>query len=319
MALALPLPALDVSSVLLPFVAIAVPMVVLTVAVLGLLRPSDGRPPLITQLVLALTLVSGGSLLLLALLFVFLDSNGTTAWTWVLLAFNFMMITPVGLWFVGHLVFRDRRPAPGDWTWPVALGVSITGSEILMGLLFAVGAAHGAVTSSRAAALGLSSIWFFWSMASLMAPLILWAPLAPVARAGGWALVAAAVAAPWVPPYPLLGGIAMAAVMGGVFAAILRELGRGGVSGSESGLLIGLGAAFLGMAAAGLGVALGQGSAASLLAFGTLMALVMVAEVSYLIRHAYAMGAAPATPARTVEPVPTLEPRGSSSGSSAGP
>jgi len=237
----------------------------------------------------------------------------------VLLAFNFMMVTPVGLWFVGHLVFRDRRPTPGDWTWPLALGVSVTGSEILMGLLFVVGAADGAVSPGRAAALGLSSIWFFWSMASLMAPLVLWAPLAPVARTGGWALVAAAVAAPWVAPYPLLGGIAMAAVMGGVFATILRELWRGGVSVSESGLLVGLGAAFLGMAAAGLGVALGQGSAASLLAFGTIMALVMVAEVSYLLRHAYAMGAAPVVPARTVEPVPALEPRGSAPGSSAGP
>ena len=319
MAPALPLPALDVSSALLPFVTIAVPMVVLTIAVLGLLRPSDGRPPLITQLVLALALVGGGSLLLLALLFVFLDSNGTTAWTWVLLAFNFMMITPVGLWFVGHMVFRDRRPAPGDWTWPVALGVGVTGSEAMMGLLFVVGAANGSVTPARAAALGLSSVWFFWSMASLMAPLVLWAPLPPVGRAGGWALVAAAVAAPWVAPYPLLGGIAMAAVMGGVFAAVLRELGRGGVSGSESALLVGLGAAFLGMAVAGLGVAVGQGSAASLLAFGTTMALVMVVEVSYLLRHTYRLAAVPAGPSRAPEEAPAREPRGSASGSSAGP
>jgi hypothetical protein len=290
--MAFPLPSLDVGAGLLPFVTIAIPMVAVTVAVLGLVRPTDGRSPLITQLFLAVAVVGGGSVLLLALLFVFIDTNGTTAWTWVLLGFNFMMTVPVGLWFVGHIVFEDRRIPAGGWLWPIAVGVAVTGSEVLMGLLFAVGGANAPLGLAQAFALGLSSVWFFWSMAGVMAPLVLWAPLSRVARPGGWALVAAAFVGPWVRSYPLEGGIAMGLLMAGLSVAVLRPLWRGAVAGSDGPLLLGLAAAFLAMTVSGLGVAATGGAVGAVLAFGATMALVMIGEVSYLLRRTYA----PVTP-----------------------
>ena len=284
----LPLPALDVNAGLAPFAAVAVPMVVVTVLVLGLVRPADGRSPLLTQLLLAISVIGGGSVLLLALLFVFLDPNGTTAWTWVLLAFNFMMMVPLGLWFVGQIVFRDRRAPPGDWRWPVGLGLAVTGSEVLMGLVFVVGGAGGGVGPLPALALGLSSVWFFWSMAAVMAPLVLWAPLSPTARTGGWALVLAAVVGPWVRPFPLLGGAAMAALMGAALGALLRPLWRGAVAAPDARLLLGLAAAFFAMSTSGLAVAVSSGADGEVLAFGATMAVVMIAEVSYLIHRGHA-------------------------------
>lgn len=313
------LPALDVSADLAPFAVVAVSMVAVTVLVLGLVRPTDGRPPLVTQLLLALSVVAGGSVLLLALLFVFLDPNGTTAWTWVLLAFNFMMMVPLGLWFIGHILFQDRRVAEGGWLWPVGLGVAVTGSEVLMGLLFAVGGSSGPLGVAAAFALGLSSIWLFWSMAAVMAPLVAWAPLSSVGRVGGWSLVSAAVVAPWVRPYPLVGGTGMAGLMVIAFAVLLRPVWRGAATSSDARLLLGLSGAFLGMTAGGLAVAASGGSDAAVLAFGTTMALVMIAEVTYLLRRSYA----PSRPAGTVVALPggsvPSEPSGTRAGPLAGP
>ncbi|HTT16650.1 MAG TPA: hypothetical protein VMH49_04760 [Thermoplasmata archaeon] len=286
--MALPVPAFDLDSTLAPFAAIAVAMVAITVIVLGFVRPTDGRPPLVTQALLALSVVGGGSVLLLALLFVFLDPNGTDAWTWVLLAFNFMMTAPAGLWFVGHILFRDRRILGGAWLWPAALGVAVTGSEVLMGVLFVVGGVNGSIGATAAVAFGLSAVWFFWSMAGVMAPLVLWAPLSPVARAGGWALVAAAVVGPWVRPYPLVGGLAMSALMGAAFVAVLRHLLRGRAAAADAPLLVALASAFLGMTLTGLAVAASGAAVLAVLAFGATMALVMVTEVSYLLRRSYA-------------------------------
>ena len=315
----LPLPSLDVSAGLLPFVAIAVPMVAVTVLVLGLVRPTDGRTPLVTQALLAVAVVAGGSVLLLALLFVFLDTNGTTAWTWVLLAFNFMMMVPLGLWFVGQIVFQDRRIAPRSWRWPLGLAVAVTGSEVLMGLLFAVGGASGGLSVGRAFALGLSSVWFFWSMAGVMAPLVVWAPLSRVGRAAGWTLVAAAVVGPWVRSYPLEGGAAMAVLMAGAVVALLRPLARGTVAGSDGPLLLALAGAFVAMTASGLAVALSGGSDAAVLGFGGVMALVMVGEVSYLLRRSYAPAEPDAAPASELAATARPEPPSARPGPVAGP
>ncbi len=285
--MAWPIPALDVTNELAPFAVVALAMVAVTVLVLGLVRPRDGRPPLVTQALLALAVVCGGSVLLLALLFVFLDPNGTTAWTWVLLGFNFMMTVPVGLWFVGHILFEDRRIVGGSWLWPAAIGVAATGSEILMGLLFVVGGVGGNIGVNAAFTRGLSSVWFFWSMAAIMTPLVAWAPLSPVGKIGGWSLVVAATIGPWVRPYPLVGGLAMGSLMVGALVALWRPIARGRASLTDSTLLLALSVAFLAMSATGFSVAATGGASAGVLAFGTTMALVMVVEVSYLLRRTY--------------------------------
>jgi hypothetical protein len=287
----LPLPPLYVDGALDPYVVIAAPMVVLTVVVLGLARPSDRRPPLVTQMLLALAVLSGSSVLLVSLVFVILNPSSASAWIWAMMAFNFMMMVPLGLWFIGHIVFEDRRVRQGRWAWPASFGVAVTGSEVLMGLVFAVGGASGAIGAATAFSLGLSSVWFYWSMAVVMGPLVLWAPLSPVGRTGGWALVVAALLGPWVPTYPVIGGAAMAALMIGATVALLRPLSRGEVPGSEGRLLLGLAGVFLAMTSAGLGVAITAGAPGAVLAFGITMALVMVAEVSYLVKRTYLPGA----------------------------
>lgn len=284
----IPLPPLGVTAALAPFAGVALAMIGVTIFVFGKALPADGRPPLVTQMCLALAVLGGGSALLLALVFVFLNSDGTSAWTWVLLAFNFMMMGPAGIWFIGLVVFRDRRVAAADWTWPIALAVMATGSEVLMGFLFALGGESAPLPLLTTVALGLSSVWFFWSMAATMAALVLWAPLARTER---WALVAltlSAVIGPWVTTYPVVGGLAMTLLMAGVFGFLLRALaGRSAVRLDEVGLLIGLAVAFLAMAVSGLALVATAGSDAAVLAFGAVMGLVMTVEIAYLVRRYY--------------------------------
>jgi len=282
------LPSLDLNAGLFSYILVAVGMIVITIFVLGAILPRRGEAPLLTQLTLAVAILAGGSVLTLSLLFVFLNPNGTEAWTWVLLAFNFMMMGPAGLWFIGLIVFRDRRLPTGDWLWPTGIAVVITGSEVMMGLVFALGISSANAVTAPVLAAGVSSIWFFWSMASVMAALLLWAP---IGRAERWVLVALTVSAfvgPWVTAYPTVGGAAMAGLMAGVFLGILRELRRPGrVEADEVRVLLGLAAAFLLMALTGAGVALSGGATGSVLAFGGGMALIMTVEIAYLVRRFY--------------------------------
>jgi hypothetical protein len=282
------LPSLDLNGGLLSYVLVAVAMIVITIFVLGAILPRRGEPPLLSQLTLAVAILAGGSILVMSLLFVFLNPDGSAAWTWVLLAFNFMMMGPAGLWFIGLIAFRDRRVPPGDWLWPAGIAVVISGSEVLMGLVFALGISSGNAVTAPVLAAGISSIWFFWSMASVMAALLLWAPIGRIER---WVLVALTTSAfvgPWVTAYPTVGGGAMAVLMAGVFLGILRELRvPGRVRADEVRVLLGLATAFLLMALTGAGVALSDGSTASALAFGGGMALVMTVEIAYLLRRFY--------------------------------
>jgi len=283
----LPLPSLVVTTALAPFVIIAVSMIGVTIFLIGMVLPPNGVPPLVTQMVIALAVLGGGSLLLLSLLFVFLNPNGPESWTFVLLAFNFMMMFPAGIWFVGQILFRDSRVDSAAWFWPATLAVVTTGSEALMGVLFAYGAVGGATATVPAIAAGLSSVWFFWSMAAVMVALLVWAPLGSVER---WALLTlsvTAVLAPWVPTYPTYGGVAMSVLMGASFLALVRALWRGRVPSEDGRLLVGVAVAFLAMALAGMFVAVSGGSVFSVLNFGTVMGVVMGVEVAYLIRRYY--------------------------------
>ena len=283
----LPVPPISLDATLVPFAVIAVSMVAITIFVFGKVIPADGQPPLVSQMALALAVLGGGSLLLLSLVFVFVNPNGTAAWTWVLLAFNFMMMVPVGLWFVSVVLFRDRRIRPRDWTWPVAVALMTTGSEVLMGVLFAIGDAVPVPGFLAGLAGGLVSVWFFWSMASVMIALLIWAPLGRAERRALEALTAAAFVGPWVPTFPTIGGGAMGVLMIAIFVGLVRPLLREEVAPEEVRLFLGLGAAFLVSALAGLFVAVSDGSLIADLAFGGTMAVVMAAEVAYLFRRFY--------------------------------
>jgi hypothetical protein len=300
--MAVPFPVVGVSTALLPFAAIALSMIVITVFVLIMILPRQRDPPLLTQLALALSVLFGGSVLLLALVFVFIDSNGTTAWTLVLLAFNFMMMFPAGFWFVSQILFEDRTISPLGWSWPVTIGVATTGSEVLMGILFSVAGANGQLTLTAAFALGLSSIWLYWSMAAVMISLLLWAPLSRVERSGSAALALASVFAPWVTAFPLVGGIATAVVMVGLFLFVARVVLRHRASPSELGFLLALSALFVAMAVSAAGLVADGGGDLSRIVFGTVMSVGMVGEVSYLVRRCYRGPAPVVPPLREEEP-----------------
>ncbi len=282
-----PLPPLTVTDALVPFAVVAIAMIGITIFLLGKVLPTDGRPPLLSQMLIALAVIAGGSLLLLSLLLVFVNPNGTSAWTWVLLSFNFMMMAPTGFWFIGVVVFRDRRVDARGWAWPIAISVTATGSEALMGALFVVADAPSSVTLLHTLSAGLGSIWFFWSMAAVMAALVVWAPLSPVERSALLALFGAAVVAPWVTTFPTIGGAAMGVLMGAIFALLLRRLLRGEVIAAEVPFLFGLAGAFLAMALAGLTVAVDPYDPWSTLAFGATMGAVMGVEIAYLLRRYY--------------------------------
>ncbi len=283
----LPIPALVFTPALIPFAIVAVSMIGVTIFLLGKVLPTTGRPPLLTQMGIALAVLGGGTLLLLSLLDVFLDPNATESWTFVLLAFNFMMMFPAGIWFVSQILFRDRRVDAAGWFWPVTLAVVTTGSEALMGILFAYGVVGGPTATLPALAVGLSSVWFFWSMAAVMAALLVWAPLGRTERWALLALTGSAVLGPWVTAYPTVGGIGMTVLMGAIFAVLVRALLGGRVPREEGPLLVGLAGAFLAMTLAGLFVVASGGSVVADLTFGTVMGCVMGVEVAYLIRRYY--------------------------------
>jgi len=287
----LPLPPLAMPPNPLAYVIIAVSMVGITIFILGKILPSDGRPPLLTQLTISLSIIFGGSVLLLALLYVFLNSDGTTTWTLVLLAFNFLMMAPVGLWFISLILFRDRRVSSESWAWPALLAIDTAGAEVLMGVLFTYGGAPTPITALTTFALGLTSVWFLWSMAAIMGAVLLWAPIDRLERNALFALTLAAVIAPWVTAYPSLGGGLMAVLMAVLFGALIRRLARGAARPDEARFLLGLSLAFLAMTIAGLVVATTGGSTVAAAAFGGVMALVMSVESAYLY-HRFYFGAA---------------------------
>jgi len=278
-------PPLDVTTAFLPFAIVAIAMVGVAVFVLTQILPRNGGPIALTAMTIGLAVLGGGSILILALLYVFIDPNGTTAWTWVLVAFNFMMMGPAGLWFVSLIVFRDRNVDPRSWVWPAALALVTVGSEVMMGVLFAVGGGNAPATFTGALALGLSSIWFDWSMAVVMVALLFWLPLSELVRWSLVALTAAAVLAPWVVAVPPVGAAGMAVLMTTAFGLLYRRLSRrGSLRAVDLRIPLGLALAFAVMIVAQVAIVTSPGSQGAAIAFGGTMALVMGIEVAFVVR-----------------------------------
>ncbi len=284
--MSLPLPPLDVTTAFLPFAAVALSMIAITVFVLAQLLPRDGSATDLTSMTLALAVLLGGSALLLALLFTYITPDGTTAWTWVLVAFNFMMMFPAGLWFVSLILFEDRKVDWHSWLWPTSIALVVVGSEVMMGVLFAVGGGSAPATLTAALALGLSSIWFDWSMGAVMLALLFWLPVRGLVRGSLAALTAAAFVAPWVVATPTVGAAGMAVLMTASFLLLYRYLAdRSPIPSADLGVVVGLASAFALMVAAQVAVVMMAGSYAAALAFGGTMALVMFGEVAFVVRQ----------------------------------
>jgi hypothetical protein len=282
----IPLPPSDISVAFLPFAAVALSMIVVTIFVLVMLMPRDRTLIALTTMTIGIAALAGSSVLLLALLFVFLNPNGDTAWTWVLVAFNFMMMFPAGLWFVSLIVFEDRKVDWRTWLWPAALALSVVGSEVLMGVLFAVGGGNAPTTYAAAFALGLSSIWFDWSMGTIMLALLVWLPVRGLVRGSLAALTAAAFLAPWVVATPLPGAIGMAVLMVAVFGLLYHHLhATAPIRSSDLRVVLGLAGAFAVMVTSQVAIVADPGSYAAALAFGSAMAVVMGMEVAFVVRE----------------------------------
>jgi len=282
------LPPSDVTTAFLPFAVVAIVMVGVTIFVLTQILPRRGGPVPLTAMTIGVSVLAGGSFLLLALLYVFIDPDGTTAWTWVLVTFNFMMMGPAGLWFVSLIVFRDRSVDPQSWVWPSVLALVTVGSEVMMGVLFAVGGGNAPATLTAGLALGLSSIWFDWSMGVVMVALLLWLPLSGLVRGSLAALTAAAFLAPWVVAAPLVGAVGMAVLMTTVFALLYRRLAaHREIRAADLRVPFGLAVAFALMIAAQVAIVAAPGSDGAALAFGSTMALVMGTEVAFVLHRSW--------------------------------
>jgi hypothetical protein len=280
-----PLPPLDVTTAFLPFAAVALSMIGITIFVLAMLLPRRRSELALTTMIIGVTELAAGSVLLLALLWCFIGPDGTTDWTWVLVAFNFMMVFPAGLWFVSLIVYRDRKVDWNSWVWPATLALVVVGSEVMMGILFAVGGGSVVATVPSALANGLSSIWFDWSMGAVMLALLLWLPVRGAARGSLAALTGAAFVAPWVVATPLPGAVGMAGVMTATFLLLYRHLaGRPSLGSSDARIVFGIAVAFALMVAAEVAVVAMPGSDMAALAFGGTMAFVMAGEVAFVAR-----------------------------------
>lgn len=282
-----PLPPIALPADPLGYLIIAIAMVGIAIFVLGKVLPADARPPLLTQLIFGVAVIFGGSVLLMFLLYTFLNSNGTTTWTLVLLGFNFMMMVPVGLWFVSLILFHDRRTTAKNWSWPALLAFDVAGVEVLMGVLFSYGGSASPLTFFLTMADALTSVWFLWSMAAIMGAVLLWAPISRIEQWAFVALTFAATIAPWVAAYPTIGGVLMAVLMGALFGVLLRRLLKGAVRTEHAPFLLGLASAFLAMTLTGIAVAVTGAAPAAAAVFGSVMALVMGVESAYLYWRFY--------------------------------
>jgi len=261
-------------------------MIAVTVFVLAMLLPRDRSAVALTTMTIGVSVLAGGSVLLLALLWVYIDPNGTTAWTWVLVAFNFMMMFPLGLWFVSLIALEDRKVNWHGWLWPATLALVLVGSEMLMGVLFAVGGGNAPTTFAAALSLGLTSVWFDWSMAAVMVALLVWLPVGGLVRGSLAALTAAAILAPWIVATPLVGAVGMAVLMSAIFLQLYRYLHRRNpVRSTELKVVLGLAAAFATMVTVQVAIVAAPGSYGAALAFGATMAAVMGAEVAFVVRE----------------------------------
>jgi polyferredoxin len=278
-------PAVAFSAALAPYAAVAGVMVAVEIFLLYQLVPRDGAPPSLARMVIGGSALFSSAAMLLAILF-YTVSPDTTAFLDLLLAVNFMMVGPPGLWVIGIIVFRDRAVDPGSWLWPVVLALLATGSEVLMGFVF-VGAGGADPFDPAGIASSLVSVWFLGSMAATMIALLLWVPLSRLERAVLLGLTATAGAAPWVVVVPLAGAIAMAVAMTASFVVLFERLAaHARLARHELATILAASLAFLAMTVAELFVWLNPGSAAAAIPFGLVMALVMGGETAFVARRA---------------------------------
>jgi hypothetical protein len=265
-------------------VLIVVGMVVVEIFLLTRILPRSGPPATLALMVIGTSELLGSAGLLMALVGAFFQSNLTT-YTIVLFMFNFMMLTPPGLWVIAVIIYHDRRIDTKSWFWPAAIVAMATSAEVLMGLLFTV-TTGSSVAWTTVLAGTLNSAWYFWSMGAAMVALLLWVRFEPIVRYPLLGLAASAAVAPWVVVDPVVGATLMAVVMMATYVgsyALLQRTTR--VTPGQLRVVLGVVGAFLAMTAGGFAVAVAGTSTASAILFGSIMSVVMVTEFLLLVRE----------------------------------
>jgi len=280
---------------MLPYALVAIPMVVVEVYLLTQLMPRSGPPPTLTRMLIAGSALIGSAGLLMACLYVILSPNYST-YTGVFWAFNFMMMAPLGFWVIGVILLRDRPMNPRNPFWPILVAVLATTAEILMGVLFTVGASD-LYAFLPVMAGTFTTIWFLWSMVAAMAAMLFWIPLAPSVRRPLLGLTLSGVVAPWVVADPLTGSILMTAAMFVTFGILAFEAWSA-VPSARTGLGLSgwIVLSFLATSIAGYQVVLIPGTPAAL-AFGLVMGAVMTGEFAFILWEGYSR----------LEPLPEIQ------------
>ncbi|MHB1434623.1 MAG: hypothetical protein ACYCPN_00270 [Thermoplasmata archaeon] len=270
---------------MLPYALVAIPMVVVEVYLLTQLVPRSGPPPTLTRMLIAGSALIGSAGLLMACLYVILSPNYST-YTAVFWAFNFMMMAPLGFWVIGVILLRDRPMNPRNPFWPILVALLATTAEILMGVLFTVGASDLFALLPVMAGT-LTTIWFLWSMVAAMVAMLFWIPLAPSVRRPLLGLTLSGVVAPWVVVAPVTGSILMTGAMFVTFGLLAYQAwSTPPSSGSGLGLSGWIVLSFLAMSVAGYLVALMPGPPVTL-GFGLVMATVMTGEFAFILWDGY--------------------------------
>ncbi len=270
---------------MLPFALVAIPMVVVEVYLLTQLVPRSGGPPTLTRMLIAGSALIGSAGLLMACLYVILSPNYST-YTAVFWAFNFMMMAPLGFWVIGVILLRDRPMNPRNPFWPILVALLATTAEILMGVLFTVGASD-LYAFLPVMAGTFTTIWFLWSMVAAMVAMLFWIPLGPSVRRPLLGLTLAGVVAPWVVVAPLTGAVLMTGAMLVTFALLAYQAWT-----TPYAARTGLGVpgwivlSFLATSIAGYLVILSPGTSAAL-GFGVVMAAVMTGEFAFILWEGY--------------------------------
>ncbi|MCW6167942.1 MAG: hypothetical protein LVQ64_05810, partial [Thermoplasmatales archaeon] len=213
------------------------------------------------------------------------------------LAAQFMMV-PFGLWLLSLVFEQSEHPiaAGGAWTWTLAL--LVVGNEVFMSWAFAAlvpGMLPTAIDSfaavGHALLVSLSSVWYYWPMGVTMAVLI----------RGCRFDDATTFVAPWAIDVPIVGAIAMAAIMSGGIYILWRGTQFTRVSRSSLVLRGQVGAAFLAMGLSWVGSFLflpGAGFAP----FAGVMVIAMSLETVYLIARLARFGYGRASTSAAGEP-----------------
>lgn len=304
-------PVLPLSVDTVPDAMIVVAMVILEVYLLTQILPRTGPPPTLTRMILGSSALLGSAGVLMAISAAAMQPD-LSSYTIVLLAFNFMMMAPPGLWIIAVILYQDRRVDPAARRWPIAISAMATMAEVLMGLVFVV-SDSGPTDLATVLAGTLTSAWYLWSMAAAMFALLAWVrlPRLELILLGG--LATSAVAAPWAPLDLPLGAGLMAAVMTLTFSLTALELGRashGRLAARSWPLARAVLVAFLGMMSGLLAIALLGSTTGPVFAFGMIMTGLMGAEFAHLVRVGlFRPGpAGPPAPDRAELPAPVAAP-----------